>query len=59
MKVGEKDSNHASRNEGSFFKAFFLNSSCLMYVHNQGVWPISHLENTWVDMNEENNRCVN
>ena len=44
MKVGEEESDHASRNGGSFFKAFFLKSSCLMYLHNQGGWPFKKLE---------------
>jgi hypothetical protein len=44
MKVGEEESDHASRNGGSFLIAFFLNSLCLMYLHNEGVRPISNLE---------------
>jgi hypothetical protein len=44
MKVGDEESDHVSRNGGSFFKAFFLKSSSLMYLHNQGVRPIvAHL----------------
>jgi hypothetical protein len=59
MNVGEEESNHASRNGGSFFKAFFLKSSCLMYLHNQGVRPISNLENKWFEINEVNKRFSN
>ncbi len=58
MKVGEEESDHASRKAGSFFKAFFLKSSCLMYLHNQGVRPIRNLENKEYDINEIK-RCPN
>ena len=58
MKVGEEESAHASRNAGSFFKAFFLKSSCLMYLHNQGGRPIRNLENKEYEINE-NKKCPN
>jgi len=59
MKVGEEESDHASRNGGSFFKAFFLKSSCLMYLDNQRVRPISNLENKWLEINEVNTKLYN
>ncbi len=59
MKVGEEESAHASRNAGSFFKAFFLKSSCLMYLHKQGVRPIGNLETIWFETIEKQERCHN
>jgi hypothetical protein len=59
MKVGEEESDHASRNRRSFFKAFFLKNSCLIYLHNQGVRPINNLENKWFEINEENKSLSN
>jgi len=58
MKVGEEESDHPSRKGGSFFKAFFLKSLCLMYLHNQGGRPIRNLENKEYEINE-NRKCPN
>ena len=56
MNVGEEESDHASRNGGSFLIAFFLKSSCLMYLDNEGVRPFSNLEIKWFEINEDK-RC--
>ena len=58
MKVGEEESDHASKNGGSFFKAF-LKSSCSMYLDNKVMRPINNLENKWFELNKVNKRLSN